>query len=179
MILESERELEIYLSSEMQDDYFSCVVTNLNYRKQFTQLKLGIYGIADIVRVCRCDDSGVIEIQLMELKKCALNKDAISQICRYKRGIDEYMREYHSDLDYEISGVLLGSSLASMDLKFMIDEIPWLSAYTYQLHMSCGIRFFEIPAIMNYEEPSNFTEELSGTVRELQKIELSNEGVKT
>lgn len=54
------------------------------------QLRIGNYGIADIVTLHRTKDG--IHILVWELKKGDINIGAVSQSYRYSRGIERYLR---------------------------------------------------------------------------------------
>ena len=167
MKLDSEKELEDYLAGEMEGEEFACVVTGCNYQAQFRQLNLGAYGITDIIRLSKCKDSGVVKIQLLELKNIPINKDAVLQICRYKKGIQEYMRVYQPDLKYEIEGVLVGTAATCIDLKFLVDEIDWLNMYRFGLEMNYGVYFSKYSKELVHEADDRFEDKLSIAVDEL------------
>ncbi len=147
MNLDNEKELENYLAEnytlEKDVEMIHDLVTGTIWHKEFQQLKIGNYGITDLVRIDYDQKIEHIKIQITELKKGSLNKDALFQICRYKKGFERLIEQMDSDTySFEFHGVLVGSSLEiSTDFIYAAEQIDWLDLYTFDLSMEDGVTF--------------------------------------
>jgi hypothetical protein len=145
--LESEHELEMYLFNDDSDDH----PIGLS-GKVFRQVNLPGYGIADLIAVdfdWFCGDV-TCNIKLVELKKGAIDLVAIAQIARYRQALEDICdyhaskrRGYKIHFHYNIRGVLVGEKLAHGDVCYLIDSVPWLELYTFDLSLASGIEFTE------------------------------------
>lgn len=115
--------------------------------KLFRQLKIGNYGIADIVTVEKRIELykgkffSRLYITVYELKRNSIDLNALVQIFRYIKGIDSYLKKRgwnHSD--YEINGILIGKSVNNDDWLYMIEHIKNVYIYTYKYTLD-GIDF--------------------------------------
>ncbi len=78
--------------------------------KRYRQLKIGNYGIADLITVSRSNH--VIEITVYELKKGPISYNALGQAARYKKGIEEYLSKYRNiDRVILVNMVLIGDEI--------------------------------------------------------------------
>lgn len=98
----------------------------MHHTKLFRQLKIGNYGIADLVgfdKCLRCPQTNEIvrdnSITIYELKKDAINLDALMQGLKYLKGIQSYLDK--RGCDYIIHLVLIGQNI---DLTTNISFIP-------------------------------------------------------
>ena len=67
--------------------------------KKFRQLRIGNYGISDLIYVSRYyepvaewDSRRTLEINIVELKKGDVNTDTLKQALRYANGVREYLK---------------------------------------------------------------------------------------
>jgi len=120
---------------------------------KFRQLKIGNYGIADIVTIERPlyntskrKHVGRIEITVYEIKKNELNESAFFQALRYVKGIQRYLEAKHnmSASRYNIKIVLIGDSLSNDSVSYLPEFINQhkenISLYTYSYGID-GIDF--------------------------------------
>jgi len=147
--LDTEQELEDYLLEHYaligDVEVYRDIVTESTWDREFSQLVIGNYGRTDIVRMKYNLKHNYLTIQITELKKGQLDKDALFQICRYKRGFERIFEEYgYDDLSIDFEGVLIGSSVQSgTDFVHAVGQIDWLEMYTFDLSMMEGISFYK------------------------------------
>lgn len=89
------------------------------------QVRIGNYGICDIVTVDRCVDyynKKYVEFGVIELKQEIINAKALFQAIRYATGIRSWLEKYKRELSYSINIILIGKSIeASTDFCFVSD----------------------------------------------------------
>lgn len=145
IVLDSEKELEDYLSHIMKSGYSP--VTEEHIDKVYRQFDLGGYGVIDLLSVSYVDDGNEVvhEIRVIELKKGPIKSDHIAQIARYKRGIDTFIERSAEDLNgIDISYHLVGDGYAEQgDVQFLADSCEWLSVHHYKFDLEGGVKFEE------------------------------------
>ena len=72
---------------------------NPNEFKKFRQLRIGNYGVSDLIYASRyyepldeSDKRRTLEINIVELKKLDVNTDTLKQALRYANGLREYIK---------------------------------------------------------------------------------------
>jgi hypothetical protein len=114
------------------------------------QLNLGAYGTCDII-ISSKDDTDIhpdfimqdsLTIEVMELKKGELDVNALTQVMRYVRGVERYMKKHHPKMRYNVIPTLVGKSIDLRDWVYMIEKVEGLRVFTYEYRMD-GIRFVE------------------------------------
>lgn len=116
----------------------------VDYSARKRQLKIGNYGIADIVLFAR--DCNVLYVNVVELKKDTINIESLIQASRYIKGIDRYIRrKRQKDIEIEYGITLIGANLdlnsSFVHLTDVIADSGFnLKIYTYQYEFD-GIRF--------------------------------------
>jgi len=127
--------------------------------RSFRQLRLGNYGIADLVTFdkshYKIQDEIVAEvtITIYELKKDQIKLDSLVQLCRYMKGVKRYFGARGCQLKYsDIRGVLIGKSLNVDDWVYLTDHIQEkIDFYTYEYsidgmsfeHKNCDFHLIE------------------------------------
>ncbi len=112
------------------------------YRKQILvkrQLRIGNYGKADLVTLTKCYDSYIISVY--ELKIGKIDLSSLIQVCRYVKGIKEYLREKYTEVNFAFEIILIGDSFCKKDWVYMFDSViknVQVYKYTYELE---GIYF--------------------------------------
>lgn len=149
-----------FYESDLEDIIWDCLkttegVSKLTERgldaerptKLFRQLKIGNYGVADIVTVEKRIElhkgkfSSKLYITVYELKRNDVNLESLVQIFRYIKGIDKYLEKRGWNYrDYEISGILIGKSVNNDDWVYMLEHIKDIYIYTYRYTVD-GIDF--------------------------------------
>lgn len=108
----------------------------LDYYKIKRQVKIGNYGVADLVSIKRPqykfykDNSNIRKIlykgciTIYELKRDSININALLQACRYLNGIKRYLEKRGIDLDhYNFEIKLIGSDLETNgDFIYLLKE---------------------------------------------------------
>lgn len=119
------------------------------YGKKFRQLRIGNYGVADLVTVYR--EEGILNITIYELKQQRVGVGAFLQIIGYASGIKSYLEDTRGYFNFNISIVLIGESLDTSgnliylpDLifggDFCIGVIKSVDFYTYKYEID-GLKF--------------------------------------
>lgn len=125
-----------------------CYVSPIRKR----QLRIGNYGILDMISVNRISEYGnFLEISIFELKKEVINIQTFLQATRYLRGIQRYM-ESRGNENHSYKIVLAGSvvsdevvyipELFQNDTLCTYGRVHSLEIYTYDYAFD-GIRFTE------------------------------------
>lgn len=108
------------------------------YGKFKRQLRIGNYGIADLVLFERTFTEsyhfdGILKpflnITIFELKKDKIGISAFLQAIGYAKGIQEYLDEYKPELEYTLNITLIGSSI---DTSGTFCFIPSLFSHSRQ-----------------------------------------------
>lgn len=154
-----------FLEKDLEQIIFETPNTLLNERgyricgKKHRQLKIGNYGIADIVTATRalCPATFVhnLVIEIHEFKKDEINLNTFMQAIKYCKGISHYLELREFYMPYQIRISLCGKSiddcsefiylpdLISGDSDFDFDgKIVSVSLYTYSYDFN-GISFRE------------------------------------
>lgn len=87
--------------------------------KKFKQLRIGNYGIADIVS-CRkiylpFSNHSFLKIDVWELKKGEIDASALLQAVRYCKGIKQYLEKCKHFYDFSLNINLVGKYIKSSD----------------------------------------------------------------
>ena len=115
------------------------------------QLKIGNYGICDLVEICRDDDK--IEINIIELKQNEINVNSFMQAIGYLRGVIDFLekRKNHNPStirrNYRFAITLIGRKISVNDnfcyLTRCLNSGKFtLRLYTYEYDLN-GIIFNE------------------------------------
>ena len=130
------------------------------YGKRFRQLRIGNYGIADLVtfeRLCIevIDKKGKslatqcpCVITVYELKKDKIGISAFLQAVGYARGIHSYLKERRVNFEFKINIVLIGSKIDERSNYVYLSDLLsqngdnglTLKNYTYEYNFD-GIKF--------------------------------------
>lgn len=148
-----ERDLEeiIYFAYKNEESRDMIIDRGLDiHGEMLRQLDLGGYGKADLVTMSFEDPDGCfLLVNVIELKKDLIDHKALSQACRYVKGLKRYF-EKNSKFDklsvsYKIT--LIGKSIShSDDFVYLYNECyNFCDIYTYKYWFD-GIHF-------EYEEP--------------------------
>jgi len=108
--------------------------------KLLRQLRIGNYGIADLVSVNRPEyivpngedgwHAGYVDVTIYELKQEKITKDTFLQAIKYAKGLDSWFEKKHrlsDEFSLNINFVLIGSSICLNDsfvylTDFLIDR---------------------------------------------------------
>lgn len=105
--------------------------------KKIRQLRIGNYGIADIVTFWRNRD--IISFEVFELKKDVINITTLLQAYNYVKGIDHYLKSRGFKTKFYIT--LVGRKIdISTSFCFLPDLIDNLSFFTYNFDID-GLKF--------------------------------------
>ena len=120
----------------------------------FRQLRIGNYGIADIVTVSKWYFSGIpkLLVTVYELKKNGIDEKALIQAYRYVTGISHYLRNRGIN-NVIIEPVLIGRSVANSDWVYLMGNDPLCDVFTYEYKID-GMRFNQQPFSYNLVEPN-------------------------
>jgi len=160
--LEKDLEEIIYTSSREQLEKKGLYITGKLYR----QLRIGNYGIADLVSMDRSKHPAlkkidpILTITIYELKKDNIGISAFLQAIGYMKGIKRYLEKRNFSFDVEFEIVLIGNKLDTRStFSYLSDLIPcnfyfatdFLRCYTYSYSID-GIEF-------NYEDDYKLKDE--------------------
>lgn len=127
------------------------------FGKKLRQVRIGNYGIADIISVKRCGQFLIIDI--IELKKDNITIDTLIQSLRYLKGIKHYLRHRGFEKEVRFSIKLCGSSVSNIKELCLLcsaitsNNIEFVSLYTYD---------FKLEGMYFNEEYESITESLIG-----------------
>lgn len=144
----SEEILESMIIEYALDNDMTLNHTGESFHAIERQVRLGSYGIADIVCISMMPESEhkrlEIDIKIIELKKGTLDSKTISQISRYRTGVEELISQIYKDDDVlvTVTGDIIGSGFnLSDDACFCSDHSDWIDAYTYSIGVEKGVTF--------------------------------------
>jgi hypothetical protein len=154
-----ERDLEDIIFNTNVNDLYERGLGLLFEAHTYRQLKIGNYGIADIVQFQlekepwhngeRWFLNNTVRVKIIELKKNEINIDAFLQSLRYAKGIknfyDKRMEKSKFNCELKISIVLIGKTVNTKDdfcylSDFLNDDDFELDMYTYSYNFD-GISF--------------------------------------
>lgn len=135
-----------FLEKDLEDIVFSTKNDFLMSRglyisgKKARQLKIGNYGISDIVTVSRNHLYDRLSITVFELKKDTIGVSTFMQAIRYAKGIDSWLRK-NKQIEFDLSITLIGRTIdMNSDLIYLADVFENVELYTYEYEFD-GIRF--------------------------------------
>ena len=116
------------------------------FKNSIRQLNLGSYGIADLVCYHRQHSKygTILNVQVVEIKKDAINAETLMQASRYVVGIKRLLNNrfnlQRTSVVFTI--VLIGKEIQlSGDFVFLLDAFHEASAYTYSIDLDEGVKF--------------------------------------
>lgn len=143
-----EKDLEDIIFNTSAYELFKRGLDIMEYNIRKRQLKIGNYGIADIVLFNRESfvEEPYLHINVIELKKDILNIDSLMQAARYAKGIERYIfHKRKKSIEVKFGITLIGSSLdLNSSFVHLTDVITnngfdlKMYKYTYEFD---GIRF--------------------------------------
>jgi hypothetical protein len=157
--LEKELEDILFEDHEYMENYLA-----LHGYTFFRQVNLGAYGIVDILGIRYADwGPAEIEIAIIELKNVPLTASHISQAARYRKFFLEL--EDGSPAPIDARAILVGPKTfpTNTDFEFLVQDIPWLQVYEYDLKARSGLS-------LNLVEGWRFTKENSSTEEKLLRL---------
>jgi len=128
--------------------------------KILRQLRIGSYGVADIVSINRAPLYGGgngLEITIYELKKDKIDFSSLLQLIRYTKGIRSYLDQRTNNIPYFFNLILIGNRISSENGFIFLPEVMtstiWdtcpcgevqaIDFYTYSLNYN-GIQFMRL-----------------------------------
>lgn len=112
-------------------------------RKKYRQVKIGNYGIADLITVHFYEKSFNICIRVWEFKKGKINTDTFLQGMRYLKGVQRYLERRYKEKDYffDYQLILVGKDIDLSDsMCYIPDFFTDVYFYTYKYNFD-GIEF--------------------------------------
>lgn len=105
------------------------------------QVRIGNYGVADIITVDRNPWDEILEFTIYELKKDKIGVSTLAQICQYARGIQRYLEKHKPNICYTIKLVMIGREM-DMNSSFAYLSRLFEDVYTYTYYYDIdGLRF--------------------------------------
>ena len=103
--------------------------------KKFRQLRIGNYGVADLVTVEKCyehfGNQPYLDITVFELKKEKAGISAFLQAIRYCKGISTYLDNRNNDLLYKLHIVLCAKEIDTDSDYIFITDLIQSEDYSY------------------------------------------------
>jgi len=141
-----------FLEKDLEDIIYSTPRESLSERgldisgKMYRQLRIGNYGIADLVTVQKNYIEAPwgleheVTITVYELKKGLVNVETFLQAVRYSHGIKSFMQQ-RFDLNVDVDIVLIGSSIDNYgECGFIPNIFNNIKYFTYKYNYN-GITF--------------------------------------
>lgn len=133
--------------------------------KMFRQLRIGSYGVADLVTFRRepsyFHDDNCLKIKVYELKKDKAGISAFLQAVRYCKGIQEYINNYRKkDINLSFEIVLCAKQIDTYSDFIYLTDFLDSSWFNYKLHLSCFSFKYDINGVkftqeINYKLSNN------------------------
>lgn len=134
----------------LEDFLFNAIAQDLNELSQrgfpmpyhpnfYRQVKLGDYGVVDILAIGRNKETDKLEIYLYELKRDSVGAINIPQISKYLGAVDNWLSE-HNPIDevYSLTGFLMAPKFDSF-LSYFVS--PNIYFYSIEYDPYKGVRF--------------------------------------
>lgn len=140
-----EKDLEDIVMSLDDDQMIECGLEFLPFYeyKKYRQLKIGNYGISDIVfakRVEGYDHRSLLDVWVIELKKEKISMSSFIQLNRYMAGVKSYLE--CRGINTRISGVLIGKEIDMSSDFCYVSIFSEIRFYDYSYNWD-GIKFNE------------------------------------
>jgi len=120
-----------FLEKDLEDIIFESDKNELRkrglhiYGKIYRQVRIGNYGIADLIEVKRIPSEIVngrmgefashLDITIYELKKDKIDFNAFMQAVKYAKGISRYFKKHRHNIRVQFRIVLIGSEISMND----------------------------------------------------------------
>lgn len=144
-ILEKELE-DLIFNGEKQHIYDRGLFSIGNYSVFSRQLRIGGYGIADIVGFnydieSHSENLRILNIGIFEIKKEKITIEAFKQAIRYAKGLEVFIQSnFNFSCNFEFN--LIGTSIEISDeFIYMADFIENLNIYTISIDLYEGVKF--------------------------------------
>jgi hypothetical protein len=116
------------------------------FKNKKRQVRMGNYGIADILMWTRTSRPSELELQIIELKAGVININAVDQICRYLNAVMDFneMKNLPFNQYKGITLKLIGSSVDKniFEIVKVINMNKMINVVVYTYHLSIdGIKF--------------------------------------
>lgn len=109
------------------------------FGKKKRQVKIGNYGIADIITYHRA--GGRLFINILELKKDKISTDTLLQSLNYAKGVSRYLQKRSFDFDVSLRIKLIGREIdTNSSFCYLPDFFNSIEIYTYDYGFD-GIHF--------------------------------------
>lgn len=123
-----------FLENDLEEIMFNSSINQLNEKGLYLygipkrQLRIGSYGIADLVYFTRefngCTGDPQVKINVVELKKDKIGISAFLQALRYVKGISRYLEKRNVSFEYIFEITLIGRTLdMNSSYSFLTDFI--------------------------------------------------------
>ena len=133
---DSEADMELEICNHVRDfEVFPWVQSPHRVVKIDRQVRVGEYGIVDIVALVEDMKSGGKWIEVVELKNAKLKSEHLAQLARYK--------SFFMQADHDVRFTLIGLKTFpnSNDDCFLIQESKWASVYEITISFEGGVSF--------------------------------------
>ena len=152
----SERFIEDYVMECLVNDG-ECPLTGDRSDMAYSQVRLGVYGVADIVKIET--DNEVMKVTILELKNQPLKLKDLAQLGRYMKGVEQvverYTRRIKNCIEIEVFGELVGPTTAdSHELDYISGVLKNISIYSIELTMENGFTSKHINQNWRYSKPN-------------------------
>ncbi|TOI16065.1 hypothetical protein CGI66_15275, partial [Vibrio parahaemolyticus] len=137
----SEKQLEDFIITAVNEDIIQLEERGFplpDNAKVYRQVRLGDYGIVDLVAVGRGSDDDKLQICLYELKRDSIGASNILQLTQYLGGITQWLSELYDDDEYELMGYLMAPSFDSF-LSYFVSQ--FIEFYTINYEPFNGVSF--------------------------------------
>ena len=103
--------------------------------KAARQVRIGEYGIVDIIALVECMESGSKWIEVVELKNTKIKSEHLAQLARYK--------SFFRSADHEVKFTLIGLKTFpnGNDECFLMQASKWASVYEIEIDFENGVSF--------------------------------------
>lgn len=151
-----EKDLEDILYESDQAAIRKRGMPNFKYSSIFRQVRLGAYGIADLITYSK-GEKGQHLIKVYELKNKVLNAAAFWQTVRYVKAIKHFWAKNINATETTVLGVMIGRTV---DLSGELCYLPTINSdifmYTYDYALE-GISFKKVEDIYSLNSPGTVT----------------------
>jgi hypothetical protein len=135
--------------------------------------------LADLVLIDLDPTRKILSVDIIELKRENIDLKAVGQVCRYKVGIKRFLKKTLPRIKYlrrftvEINCHLIGKQYPNDDTCFVVDEMPNLKAYMYNIDLASGITIEQSSGWHNKKENFKSISEILRLLRDEHRSSMA------
>ena len=136
---DSEADMELAIFNHISDfEVFPWDQSPHRVLKAARQVRVGEYGVVDILALVECMESGDKWVEVVELKNTKIKSEHLAQLSRYK--------SFFKSADHDVIFTLIGLKTFpnGSDDCFLMQASTWASVYEIEIDFVDGVSFCRV-----------------------------------